>query len=314
MEQITNEIKLSYTDKEINTRLENLNHNNSSFKRHFNQTEEFFLDLEDDFIIPSLPIHHDVRQPRPSPEYLESLQQILEQILPLTPGVFNELTYLFDPREIMKPCFFKLYKIDQASYLYLVQMDLIYRSREAQVLERGNNDFTARYSSRRLFLETLFIPLDRVLVEDDKIRSFVLKQMISSTWVGEVGRGYFVQGIWIDNELTRFFSKLFLPEGKRTYPFYPYVCKYRTICQNLIRLNPEARKLYLPYLHRAIEFLSPSMKRIEQSMRDTSFSEDNETYKELKKQVPANWLETWNNLKIDVYLNKQDMKEFSVED
>ncbi len=314
MEQITNEIKLSYTDKEINTRLENLDHKNPSFKRHFNQTEEFFLDLEADFIIPSLPIHHDVRQPRPSPEYLKSLQQILEQILPLTPGVFNELTYLFDPREIMKPCFFKLYKIDQAHYLYLVQVDLIYRSREAQVLERGNNDFTARYSSRRLFLETLFIPLDRVLVEEDKIHSFVVKQTISSTWVGEVGRGYFVQGIWIDNELTRFFSKLFLPEGKRTYPFYPYVCKYRTICQNLIRLNPEARKLYLPYLHRAIEFLSPAMKRIEQSMRDTSFSEDIETYKELKKQVPANWLEIWNNLKIDVYLNQQDMKEFSVED
>ncbi|MBA7545920.1 hypothetical protein ES705_38302 [subsurface metagenome] len=314
MEQVTNEIKLSYTDKEINTSLENLNHKNSSFKRHFNQTEEFFLDLEDDFIIPSLPIHHDVRQPRPSPEYLKSLLQILEQILPLTPGVFNELTYLFDPREIMKPCFFKLYKIDQASYLYLVQIDLIYRSREARVLERGNNDFTARYSSRRLFLETLFIPLDRVLVEEDKIRSFIVKQTISSTWVGEVGRGYFIQGIWIDNELTRFFSKLFLPEGKRTYPFYPYVCKYRTICQNLIRLNPEARKLYLPYLHRAIEFLSPSMKRIEQSMRDTSFSEDIETYKEIKKQVPVNWLEIWNNLKIDVYLNQQDMKEFSVED
>lgn len=314
MEQITNEIKLSYTDKEINARLENLDNKDSSFKRHFNQTEEFFLDLEEDFIIPSLPIHHDVRQPRPSPEYLKSLQQILEQILPLTPGVFNELTYLFDPREIMKPCFFKLYKIDQASYLYLVQVDLIYRSREAQVLERGNNDFTARYSSCRLFLETLFIPLDRVLVEDNKIRSFVVKQTISSTWVGEVGRGYFVQGIWIDNELTRFFSKLFLPQGKRTYPFYPYVCKYRTICQNLIRLNPEARKLYLPYLHRAIEFLTPAMKRIEQSMRDTSFSVDNATYKELKKQVPANWLEIWNNLEIDVYLNQQDMKEFSVED
>ncbi len=314
MEQITNEIKLSYTDKEINARLEKLDHNNSSFKRHFNQTEEFFLDLEEDFIIPSLPIHHDVRQPRPSPEYLKSLQQILEQILPLTPGVFNELTYLFNPREIMKPCFFKLYKIDQVHYLYLVQVDLIYRSREDQVLERGNNDFTARYSSRRLFLETLFIPLDRVLVEEDKIRSFIVKQTISSTWVGEVGRGYFVQGIWIDNELTRFFSKLFLPEGKRTYPFYPYVCKYRTICQNLIRLNPEARKLYLPYLHRAIKFLSPSMMRIEQSMRDTSFSVDNETYKELKKQVPLNWLEIWNNLKIDVYLNQQDMKEFSVED
>ena len=314
MEQIANEIKLSYTDKEINTRLENLDHKNSSFKRHFNQTEEFFLDLEEDFIIPNLPIHHDVRQPKPSPEYLKSLLQILEQILPLTPGVFDELTYFFDPREIMKPCFFKLYKINQAHYLYLVQIDLIYRSREDQVLERGNNDFTARYSSRRLFLETLFIPLDRVLVEDEKIRSFVVKQTISSTWVGEVGRGYFVQGIWIDNELTRFFSKLFLPQGKRTYPFYPYVCKYRTICQNLIQLNPEARKLYLPYLHQAIQFLSPTMNRIEQSMRDTSFSEDNETYKELKAQVPSNWLEIWNNLKIDVYLNQQDMKEFSVED
>lgn len=314
MEQITNEIKCTYTDDEINTLLNSIVPGNESFTKHYNQVEEFFLIFGKEFIVPQLPIHHDVRKPKPDIEYRNSLIEILNQITALAPQVFMDLNYLFDPGEILRPCFFKLYRIDDKQYLYMLRFDLMYRPQSHTIIDKGSNDVTARYSSHHLFLEANFIPLKQVIVENGKINYFLVNQTISSTWVDETGRGYFIQGIWIDNELTKFFSKLFLPEGKRTYPFYPYICKYKTICQTVIHFSPELRKVRLPYLHRAINFLDPIMNKIETSMKNVDFSEDNDTFKQLKKNVPESWYDIWKNLHVEVYLNEQDMREFRIED
>ncbi len=48
----------------------------------------------------------------------------------------------------------------------------------------------------------------------------------------------------MDADLTKFFSKLFLPAGKKTYPYYPYLCKYKTVCQSPDR--PRSRGPRLP--------------------------------------------------------------------
>ncbi|MBA7615595.1 hypothetical protein ES703_22878 [subsurface metagenome] len=314
MEQITNEIKYTYSDPEINGILKTVSTGSGPFSRHYNQVEEFFLHFEKDFTAPHLPVHHDVRRSRPDAEYIQSLTQVLGQLVLLAPQVFDELTYLFDPGEILKPCFFKLYRIDEKQYLYLLRLDLMYRPQAHTIIDRGSNDFTARYSTRDLFLEAVFIPLDRVIVEEGKISHFLVNQTISNTWVDETGRGYFVQGIWIDNELTKFFSRLFLPPGKKSYPFYPYICKYKTICQSVIRFSPESRKALLPYLHRALNFLEPVMGHIESSMKNQSFSEDNETFKRLKQNIPETCYEIWETLALEVYLNEQDMREFRIED
>ncbi len=313
MEEITNEIRLSYTDRPINDLLAAAGGGPASFTCHFNQQESMFLKLQQEFVVPPLPIHHDVRVPRPDASYLDRLREVLEQLLRLAPAVFQELTYLFDPREILRPAFFRLYRLEDSSYLYLLQLDLMVRPSEHRILEKGTNDRTPRYATRHLFLEASLIPLEQVSADFGKVRTFTIRQLISNTWIGEVGRGYFQQGIWMDNELTRFFSRLFLPPGKRVYPFYPYVCKYKTVCQNLVHFSPQERREKLPYLHRAVQFLAPLMERIEQSMRNGSFSESNETFQELKARVPREWLEVWKDTSISVYLNDQDMKEYRVD-
>ncbi len=83
----------------------------------------------------------------------------------------------------------------------------------------------------------------------------VVEQMISDTWIGETGRGYFIQGIWMDADLNKFFTKLVIPQGKRIYPYYPFTSKYRTICHNPIGISSAQRREAIPRLHRFIDFL-----------------------------------------------------------
>jgi hypothetical protein len=311
--QTDNVIRCAYTDPAINELLKQAGSGSRNFSRHYNQVEEFFFRFEEPFAVPQLPIHHDVRVPVPEPRYVELLVEVLEQLIPLAPQLFAELTYMFDPAEILRPSFFHLYRWDSGRYLYVLKLDLMYRPQEHTLDRKGTNDLTAAYSSRRLFLEATHIPVREVQTQSGKIATFVVDQTISNTWVDEVGRGYLVQGIWMDNDLTKFFSKLFVPEGQRTYPFYPYVCKYKTVCQNLIDPDPQARKKLLPYLHKALEFLRPVMPEVEASLKNHEFSETNETFRRLRRAVPRDWLEVWNGVRLEMYLNDRDMKEWLIE-
>lgn len=314
MPQTTNEIRCAYSDPGINSLLSAIPDRETAISRHYNQVEEFFIKLEREFVVPQLPIHHDVRLSQPEKDYLIRLKEVLEQLIALSPQLFRELTYLFDPAETLKPNFFKLYRIEEKQYLYLLRLDLSYRPHSQRVLVKGSNDFTPAYTTRELFLEAIFIPLEQVEVSSGRIQRFLIDQTISNTWVDETGRGYLIQGIWIDNDLTKFFSKLFVPPGKKIYPFYPYMCKYKTICQNVIRLSPEMRKTFLPLLHRAYGFLRPVMPQIEASLKGSEFTEGNETFRRLKEKVPDAWYRIWEGLKVEVYLNEQDMREFRIED
>ncbi len=314
MPQTANTIRLTYTDQTVNTMLKQAAEGRKAFSRHYNQVEEFFLRFDREFFVPRLPIHHDVRNPIPEPGYLKLLTEVLEQLVPLAPQVFRDLRHLFDPAEVLRPSFFTVYRIENNQYLYLLRLDLMPRPQVHRVVHKGSNDLTAAYSSNVLFLEASFIPLKEIQTRPGEPGSFLVDQSISNTWVDETGRGYFVQGIWIDNDLTRFFSKLFLPEGKRTYPFYPFICKYKTVCLNVIDLGAETRRKTLPYLHRALAFLRPVMGEIEAALRDQDFSESNTTFRTLRSKVPPAWTEGWKDIRLDVYLNEQDMKEYRIED
>jgi hypothetical protein len=305
------EIRCIYTDPKINARLSELPTQTGSYSRHFNQVEEFFLRLEGEFTVPQLPIHHDVRNLQPEPGYLRLLGEVLEQLGSLAPQVFRRLSYLFDPSDILRPGFYRCYSHEQMPYLYLVRLNLTYRPLVHRVVLKGDNDHTAAYASRDLHLEATFIPLREV--EEGAVGRFLIDETISNTWVTQTGRGYFVQGIWMDNDLTRFFSKLLLPPGLRSYPYYPYLCRYRTVCQSVICLDAEARERLLPGLHRALDFLRPVMPRVEQSLRGGSFSETDPLYEELKARVPVEWYEIWRGLRVETYLNEADMKEYRVE-
>jgi hypothetical protein len=314
VEQISNEIRVKYSDAAINTILEAIGDETRQVSRHFNQSEDFFLQLEGDYSVPHIPIHHDVRLSVPSQEYLSILKGITEQIAVLAPQVLKDLTYFFDPAEILRPCFFQIYHVENSFYLYLLRIDLVMRATESTVRERGTNDTTPWYTSRRLFLEDVIIPLLEVVRDDGKTKSFHIRETISETWIGEQGRGYFVQGIWMDADLTKFFTKLFLPPNKKTYPYYPYLCKYKTMCHSVVTLSPEGRKRNVPDLHRAMEFLLPHMEKIQAEMKNRSFSEELPYFRELKAKVPPTWCDAWANLHIEAYLNQADMREFKVED
>lgn len=314
VEQVSNEIRVRYSDAAINAVLGAIGDETRQMSRHFNQSEDFFLQLDGEYSVPHIPIHHDVRLSVPSQEYLSTLKGITEQIAALAPQVLKDLTYFFDPAEILRPCFFQIYRVEESYYLYLLRIDLMMRATESTVRERGTNDMTPWYASRRLFLEDTFVPLQEVVRDNGKATSFRVLETISQTWIGEQGRGYFVQGIWMDADLTKFFSKLFLPPNKKTYPYYPYLCKYKTVCQSVVALSPDGRRKTVPLLHRALEFLRPHMEKIQAEMQNRSFSEELACFRELKAKVPPAWYDAWASLRVEAYLNQADMREFKVED
>jgi hypothetical protein len=196
----------------------------------------------------------------------------------------------------------------------MLKVDLGYKANEHEVIQPGTNDSTPEYRSSKVFLEGIVIPLESVELESGKVAGFGVKQTVSQTWIGETGRGYFVQGIWMDYELTKFFSKLFVPTSKKTYPFYPFQCRYRTICSTVIETDSELRKKNPPLLHRAVEFVAPVMDEIQESLKDADFSEDLDAFSALKRKLPEYWKNVWNGFKVTPYLNERDMKEFVIEE
>jgi hypothetical protein len=278
----------------------------------FNQSEEFFLELEQPFTVPAIPIHHDVEITTPPPTYMKLLKQLLSQVVPLAPQVFEGLSYFFDPSEVLRPSFFQIYRVQEKNYLYLLRLDLMYRSNQGTILTPGTNDKTPEFSTNKLFVEADFIPLNSINLEAPH-PALMIHQTISQTWIGQRGKGYHVQGIWIDIELTKFFTKLFLPQGKRSYPYYPFTCKYKTICHTPLDLSAEGRKIHLPRLVRAYQFLLPRLDPILEALKKDDFEIEMPLFVQMKKEVPAPWTEAWKNLKVTPFLNSFDMKEFRIE-
>jgi hypothetical protein len=310
----TNTIPAQVTDPALNALLASSPEGRRPLALHFSQTEEFFVRAEEEYRVPRLAIHHDVLRPRPDPGYLSRLAEVLAQLVRLAPQLWRGLTYLFDPAEILRPSFFQLYRLGGRQYLYLLRLDLSFRPQAHRVLERGDNDLSPAFSTRELYLEASLIPLQGVQADSGRLSSLLVDQAISSTWIGETGRGYFVQGIWMDNDLTRFFSRLFLPPGLRTYPYYPYLCRYRTMCRSLIRFSAAEREAALPQFHQAYEFLKPLMGRVESSLKAGEFSEKDPVFRELKSLVPESWYHCWEGLRVEAYLNEYDHKEYRLED
>jgi hypothetical protein len=315
MEEPLDEIKVGHLDTEINRLLAAIPETSDEPAPpiRYNQNEELFVLLDSDIIVPRLPIHHDIGKPEPGVDYIAPLRDLVRRLAASAPGVFQGLVYYFDPRDILRPSFFRLYRIEDSVFLYLLHVDLSFRGLEHEVIEPGLNDCTAIYRSRRLYLESTIVPLESVVWEEGRARAFRVRQLVSDTWIGETNRGLFRLGIWQDSALTKFFSRLVLPDGARTYPFYPLSCKYKTLCAEMPLLRSEYRRKFLPLLHRVIEFLSPEMERIQNSLKSADFSDKMPLFVELRERVPGSWKELFRGYASRPYLNERDMKEFSLE-
>ena len=313
MEKILNEIILTSTITEVTELLAKSYPESPGFSRHFNNSEDFFIRLAKPFTVPSFPIHHDVSVSLPEEKYKSAIVDFLGQVIPLAPEVFKDLTYFFDPAEIFYPCFYQVFKFKNRLYLYFLRIDLTFRPNDGEIVSRGSNDLTNSYTSRNLFLECDIIPLKEIITNKGKISRFIIQENISQTWIGETGRGYYASGIWIDTDLTKFISKIFIPSRKRTYPYYPFTCKYRTICHSVLDLSPRGRKKHLIYLHHALASAIPVIDEIQQSLKKNSFSEDLPEFIKISKNIPSHWKNAWTELEVEMYLNDRDMKEFLVE-
>lgn len=312
MEQVGGAIAVSFTDNAINQILQREVSDAPAYSRHFNQAEDFFLKTGIEFEVPSFPIHHDVRVKQPKQEYIETLKTIIDRLQRLVPDLFRGLTYMFDPAEVLRPSFFQVFRVAGETYLYLLRIDLVFRPQNHIVVERGSNDTTAVYRTNELIIETDLLPIKTVHSENGKLTGFDIEQLISETWIGETGRGYFVQGIWLDTDLTKFFSKLFITKGRRIYPYYPFSSKFRTITHAPIEIDLESRRKAIPMLHRIKHFLAPHLEEIQQVLRENEFSEGLDSFQRIKAMVPSEWMHLWDNFTLDMYLNDRDMKEFEV--
>jgi hypothetical protein len=312
MEKKLNSITISSNSKLIDNILA-VESKSDIYTLHYNQNEESFVKLETEFIVPHFPVHHDSGKNLPEKSYLDSLAKLLTQLIPFTGTIFSNLTYFFDQTEIFHPCFYQVYKYKEQLYLYLIRLDLLFKPSDGIIIESGSNDVTNSYKTSHLYLESNLIPITGYSSQNGKISAFNVEQNISDTWIGESGRGYLLEGIWMDLELTKYLSRLFLPEGKKIYPYYPFTCKYRTLCHTLADLTTNGRKKHLLYLHTARAFALPRLEEIQEELKKESFSTSLPVFKKMNKKVPDFWINVWKNLNIKTYLNQKDMKEFLVE-
>jgi len=312
MEKTLNSISISSNSTIIDNIL-NVESKTDIYTLHYNHNEESFVKLGTEFTVPHFPIHHDSGQRSPEKLYLDALANLLKQIIPYTGSIFLNLTYFFDQTEIFHPCFYHIYKYKEQLYLYLIRLDLLFKPGDGIILESGSNDVTNSYKTSHLYLESNLIPITGYSSQDGKTTGFNVEQNISDTWIGESGRGYLLEGIWMDLELTKYLSKLFIPEGKNIYPYYPFTCKYRTFCHTLADLTINGRKKHLIYLHSARAFALPRLEEIQEELKKETFTTNLPVFNKMIKEVPEFWNNVWKNLKIKSYLNNKDMKEFLVE-
>jgi len=315
MEQILNQLQVSLPDTEVNGVLAAIPDAATGVRYgvRFNHNEELFLELESSVSMPRFPIHHDVRMKNPSFEYAAAILILADRLSRLLPDVFRGLTYFFDPIEPLKPRFYRIYKVEEFLYLFLFRLDLVYRHFQGKIVEAGTNDATPSYQTRRIHIESEIIPLESVDWDRGKARAFNVRQLVSNTWIGETGRGYLQHGIWMDNDLSKFFTKLIAPEGARIYPYYPLFCKYKTLCAQPAPPSPDLRKKLLPLLHRVIAMLSPEMGRIQASLKGRQFSESLREFTELRERIPSSWRAVLSGMTTKSYLNDKELKEYALE-
>lgn len=279
---------------------------------HFNQGEDFFIRLADEVMIPSFPVHHDIRVHHAVEVEKQALLAALTTLAPHVGKFLQDMQFFFDPTENQKPSFIQFLNCEGQLYAGIIRLDLAFRASTCRVVQRGTNDQTASYASRHFVVEADLIPLlDRQRLADGSLE-LTLSQTISETWIGETGRGYFLQGIWLDREISKFFTRLFLPRGKRLYPYYPLNCKYRSTTFQLVDLSPESRIRACRFLHQARQVLEPNIRLIEESLHRQDFSEELDSFVQLKTRVDPAMEAFFTPYAIRSYLNEQEMKEYEI--
>lgn len=307
----TPDFSLYHTDPEINALIRPQAEVPGQFRRHFNASEEFFLRFRTPLVFPSLEIHHDYSNPVPSAAYQQSLKDFLRQILPEAGPLFSETAWYFNPKDIFHPGFYQLYEVQGSKYLFVLKLDLGIRPRGCDILTPGTNDKTAVYRSTDLYLEAEILPLE---AQSENRRDLWIKKVFQETLTGEKGRGYHLQGVWIDHSLTKFLTKVLLPTGKKIYPYYPFQCRHGTLSSSVVDFTPRGRHRSIVLLDKAMKDLLPEATAMQQALAKEDFSEKMPLFQDLHSRLEPSWAPYWKDIRLEARLNEDEQKEFTFYD
>lgn len=300
---------LGAADPEVAGRLKTLSGDPSVLDRRFTQEEEFFLHLDQPFVVEPFEIHHDPLDPVPAPRYLSVIRSLVESWSAQVPGVFQGLSWFFTPQDLFHPVFVQVLSARGMRHLSVLRADLTFRGRYAEVLDRGTNDRTPRYSTQSLFVDAEVFPLDEVRTEGP-FRKVFLSKLFSSTWTGETGDGYQRTGQWIDQEVTRLLSRAALAPGTRAFPHYPLRCTRGTLAVRTATPTAEGRRRAAFVLETAWPLVTPWADRILTGLGAEPFHEDHPLVAELRSAWAGRLEGQWPGFRLMASLNSHDQKEY----
>jgi hypothetical protein len=303
------DLAFSVTDPEIEELLHPREPQGQPFSCHYSQEEDFFLRLPKPFEVPSMNVYHPFDNPVPGDDYLKALRGVLQTLTPRLPAVFADLSWRFDPNDILRPSFVQKLESNGQIFFYLLRIDLNFRGRYSQILKPSSNDRTPAWRSDCLFLESYLFPAVE-LRQSDKEWSVDIKRLFGKTWKGEVGRGYLRQGVWIDQDISKFLSFVVLGPKSKIHPHYPLVCRLNTLALRVPDLNPQARVEACDDLAQAWEFFSPWAGEIEDHLFHTRFHKESPLFLQVCAQVPTPLGRRFHNFQVAGYLDSTGQKEF----
>jgi len=306
MDRKTSTIEFGFTDGTINTILSAPYTDNRPIRQlYFNRNEDQFITLSSPMVIPALPVHHPLENQTPPVEYTTMVANLASFLMKEVPSLVAGTRWAFDPVNLHVPQFYRIHKTASQDYLLLTRIDLTCHPLDCEIIKEGSNNRTHAYRTSKLFFESDWIPLDSVKITQDRtlVHPF---QTIPNTWKGEAGQGYMIHGIWMDADINKFFSKLFMPEGRRSHPFYPVNCKHRCVCVNSLNLpGPEI-------LEKIRGVIEPELDGILRDLQNSPFSELMPLFQRIRSEIlPHTCL--WNNIRVTPKLDKNDHKEYIVE-
>jgi len=300
---------LSTSDPDVTRRLKGLDDAEPALDRRFTQEEDFFLVLDRPFVVDSFEIHHDVHQSSPSDRYRGVIRSVVDAWADQIPAVFQGLSWFFDPKDLFHPLFVQVLSRRGKPYLFVLRPDLTFRGRHDEVLDRGGNDTTPRYSTSSLFLESEVLPLESWDSAPGEKRLF-LSKLFQKTWEGESGQGYFLTGRWIDREISRLLSRVALPQGAKVFPYYPLRCRHDTLSVRCLTPTSEGRKLAAQVLETAWPLVTPWAERIQTELKALPFQDDHPLIEPLRQQWGPVLAPLWASYRLEPYLNENDQKEY----
>jgi len=300
---------LGTSDPEISALLKALETTPQTLDRRFTQQEDFFLVLERPFIVDSFEIHQKVDNPIPSEHYLKSIRSALEAWTAQLPSVFWGLSWFFDPRDLFRPLFVQVLTSREKRYLFVLRPDLTFRHQHAEVLDRGGNDVTPRFSTRHLFLEAEVLPLE-TMTSFAGDRHITLAKLFETTWQGETGQGYFLTGLWIDQEISKVLSRAAVAPGTKIFPYYPLRCRHGTLSVRCIDPGPEGRKQAAGTLEAAWPLVSPWAEKIQTDLKAEAYRENHPLVEHLRTHWSGQLTHRWGAFRLEPYLNEYDQKEY----